>query len=99
MKKTSVHHLTNKGVFTEETCNLVCLLFQAGFSASCINEFITAVLKTAGITMVGSISHTSIAQVIREGYFAAQIQLGHEMKMAESMTFSADGTGHQSVST
>ena len=64
MQKTSVHHLTNKGVFTEETCNLVCLLFQAGCSASHINEIITAVLKTAGITMVGSISCTSIAQII-----------------------------------
>ena len=97
MQKTSVHHLTNKGVFTEETRNLVRLLFQAGCSASHINEIITAVLKTAGITMVGSISRTSIARIIREGYFAAQIQLGHEMKMAESMTFSADGTGHQSI--
>ena len=44
--------------------------------------------------MVGSISCTSVAQIIREGYFAAQIQLGHEMKMAESMTVSADGTDH-----
>ena len=47
--------------------------------------------------MIGSISCTSIAQIIREGYFAAQIQLGHEMKMAESMIFSADGTGHRSI--
>ena len=44
--------------------------------------------------MVGSISCTSVAQIIREGYFAAQIQLGHEMKMVESMTVSADGTDH-----
>jgi len=47
--------------------------------------------------MVGSISRTSVSRIIREGYFAAQIQLGHEMKMAESMTFSADGTGHRSI--
>ena len=51
----------------------------------------------ADITVVGSISHTSVAQIIREGYFAAQIQLGHKMKMAETMIFSADGTGHQSI--
>ena len=44
--------------------------------------------------MVGNISRTSIARIIREGYFAAQIQLQHEMKMAKTMTFSADGTGH-----
>jgi len=28
---------------------------------------------------------------------AAQIQLGHEMKNAKSMTFSADGTSHRSI--
>ena len=47
--------------------------------------------------MVGNISRTSVARIIWEGYFAAQIQLGHEMKMAETMTFSADGTGHRSI--
>ena len=97
VQQKSVHHLTNKGVFTQETRNLVRLLSQAGCSASRINEIITAVLNTAGITMAGSISRTSVARIIREGYFAAQIQLGHEMKIAESMTFSADGTGHRSV--
>jgi len=97
IQQKSVHHLANKGVFTEETRNLVRLLSQSGCSANCINEIITAVLKTAGITMVGSISRTSIARIIREGYFAAQIQLGHEMKIAEAMTFSADGTGHRSI--
>ncbi len=47
--------------------------------------------------MVGSISRTSVTRIIQEGYFVAQIQLGHEMKMAETMTFSADGTGHRSI--
>ena len=97
VQQKSVYHLMNKGVFTEETRNLVRLLSQAGCSASRINEIITAVLKTAGITMAGNISRTSVSRIIREGYFAAQIQLGHEMKMAESMTFSADGTGHRSI--
>src|SRR6266511_4319477 len=87
----------HKGVFTEETRNLVRLLSQSGCSATRINEIISAVINTAGITLVGSISHTSVAQIIQEGYFAAQIQLGHEMKMAESMTVSADGTGHRSI--
>jgi hypothetical protein len=87
----------NKGVFTEETCNIVRLLVKAGCSRNYINEVITAVLHSAGITSVGSISHTSVARILREGYFAAQIQLGYEMKNARSMTFSADGTGHRSI--
>ena len=64
VQKKSVHHLTNKGVFTQDTCNLVHLLFQAGCSASHISEIINAVLKTAGITMVGSISCTSVSRII-----------------------------------
>jgi hypothetical protein len=97
IQKKSVHHLSHKGVFTQKTRNLVCFLSQSGCSANRINEIITAVLNTAGITVVGSISRPSVARIIREGYFAAQIQLGHEMKMAETMTFSADGTGHRSI--
>ena len=97
IQQKSVYHLLHKGVFTQQTRNLVRFLFQSGCSANHINEIITTVLKTAGITVVGSISHTSVARIIREGYFAAQIQLGHEMKMAETMTFSADGTGHRSI--
>jgi hypothetical protein len=97
IQQKSVHHLSHKGVFTQKTRNLVRFLSQSGCSANRINNIINAVLKTAGITMVGSISRTSVARIIREGYFAAQIQLGHEMKMAETMTFSADGTGHRSI--
>ncbi len=89
--------MSHKGVFTQKTRNLVHFLSQSGCSANRINEIITAVLKTAGITVVGSISRPSVTRIIREGYFASQIQLGHEMKMAETMTFSADGTGHRSI--
>ena len=97
IQQKSVHRLSHKGIFTQETRNLVRLLSQSGCSASRINEIISAVLNTVGVTMVGIISRRSVARIIREGYFAAQIQLGHEMKMAESMTFSADETGHRSI--
>jgi hypothetical protein len=97
IQQKSVHHLSHKGIFTQETRNLVRLLSQSGCSASRINEIISAVLNTVDITMVRSISCRSVARIIQEGYFAAQIQLGHEMKMADSMTFSADGTGHRSI--
>ena len=97
VQKKSIHHLSHKGVFTQKTCNLVHFLSKSGCSANRINEIITAVLNAAGIAVVGSISQPSVTRIIREGYFAAQIQLGHEMKMAETMTFSADGTGHRSI--
>lgn len=93
----SVHNLKEKGVFTEETWNIVRLLVKAGCSRNYIHEVISTILASAGIKTVGGISRPSVARILREGYFAAQIQLGHEMKNAESMTFSADGTGHRSI--
>ncbi|KAF8804555.1 hypothetical protein BYT27DRAFT_7259036 [Phlegmacium glaucopus] len=95
--KTLFHHLMCKGVFTEETHNVVHLLVKAGCSHKYINKIISAVLKSAGITTVGTISRPSISQILREGFFAAQIQLGYEIKGAERMTFSADGTSHHSI--
>ena len=71
IQQKSVHHLANKGVFTEDTRNLVRLLSQAGCSANHISKIITAALKTAVITTVGSISCTSVSRIIQDGYFAA----------------------------
>ena len=93
-KEISTHHLMNKGVFTEETRNVVGLLVRAGYSRKYVNEVISSVLQSAGIIPVGALSDTTVASVVREGYFAAQIQLGYEMENTKSMTFSADGTGH-----
>jgi hypothetical protein len=97
LKQRSVHQLMHKGVFTEETRNVVRLLVKAGCSRNYISEVISAVLKSAGITTVGTISRPSISRILREGYFAAQIQLGYEMENTRSMTFSADGTSHRSI--
>ncbi|KAF8813366.1 hypothetical protein BYT27DRAFT_7250897, partial [Phlegmacium glaucopus] len=97
LKEKSVHHLMDKGVFTEETRNVVRLLVKAGCSRKYINQVIFAVLHSAGIETVGTISCPSIARILREGYFAAKIQLGYEMKNTKSMTFSADGTSHRSI--
>jgi len=50
-----------KGCFTKETRNVVHLLVKAGCSQNLIGEVISAVLKSAGITGVGSISCTSVS--------------------------------------
>ena len=97
LNQRSVHQLMHKGVFTEETRNVVRLLVKAGCSRNYISEVISAVLKSAGITTVGTISRPSIARILHEGYFAAQIQLGYEMENTRSMIFSADGTSHRSI--
>ena len=77
-KEISTHHLMNKGVFTEETQNVVWLLVKAGYSRKYVNEVISSVLQSAGITPVGAISHTTVTHVVHEGYFAVQIQLSYE---------------------
>jgi hypothetical protein len=97
LNQRSVHKLMHKGVFTEETRNVVRLLVKAGCSRNYISEVISAVLKSAGITTVSTISRPTISRILREGYFAAQIQLGYEMENARSMTISADGTSHRSI--
>jgi len=97
LNQRSVHQLRHKGVFTEETRNVVRLLVKAGCSQNHISEVISAVLKSADITIIGTISHPSISRILHKGYFAAQIQLGYEMNNAKSMTFSADGTSHRSI--
>ena len=58
---------------------------------------ISSVLQSAGITPVGTISSPTVAHIVCEGYFAAQIQLGYKMANIKSMTFSADGTGHHGI--
>jgi hypothetical protein len=60
-------------------------------------DLLKTVLQSAGINPVNSISRTTVARVVHEGYFAAQIQLGYEMANTKSMTFSADGTGHHGI--
>ena len=96
-KEKSMFHLMKKGVFTNETQNLIQILVRAGCSHNYINEVIVAVLKSADVDVVGSISQTSVTHILREGYIAAQIQLGHEMQQTKAMTFSADETSHRSI--
>jgi hypothetical protein len=50
---------------------------------------IEAVLAAAGIKAVGRLSARTISRIIKEGYIAACIQLGYEMKVAEAITLSA----------
>jgi len=96
-EEMSTHHLMNKGIYTEETQNVVRLLVKAGCSRKFVGEVLSVTLQSAGITTVGTISPTTVAHIVREGYFAAQIQLGYEMANTKSMTFSADGTGHRGI--
>ena len=73
IQEHSVHRLMSKGVFTEETRNIVCLLVRAGCSRNYVNQVIHEVLKSAGIQTIGKISRPSVSHIIQEGFYAAQI--------------------------
>jgi uncharacterized protein (UPF0333 family) len=83
-KEKTTFYLLNKGVYSQEVRNLVRTLTLAGCSQQHIMDIIKAVLETAGITAVGNISPRTVGRIIREGYYAACVQLGYEMKQADS---------------
>ena len=57
---------------------------QAGCSRPYVDLVIHEVFKTAGISVHGHVSRRTVSRVVLEGYFAAQMQLGHEMQQAKS---------------
>ncbi len=95
--KAKYHHLMHKGVYAESTHQLVRFLVKAGCTRDKIASVIHEVLKIANVQAVGKISQRSVSRMIIEGFFASQMQLGHEMQKANSLTLSADGTTHRDV--
>src|SRR6266550_5602572 len=95
--KAKYHHLMHKGVYAESTRQLVQFLVKAGCTRDKIASVIHEVLKIANVQAVGKISQRSVSRMIIEGFFASQMQLGHEMQKANSLTLSADGTTHRDV--
>jgi len=83
-KEKTTFYLLHKGVYSQEVRNLVRTLIHAGCSQEHIMNIIKAVLETAGITAVGNISSRTVGRIIREGYYAACIQLGYEINQANS---------------
>jgi len=96
-KERTTFYLLQKGVFSQETRNLVRVLVQANVSYKNIMHVIESVLATAGITAVGCISPRSVSRIVKEGYIAACIQLGYEMQVTEALTLSSDGTAHKNL--
>jgi len=76
---------------TQEIQNLIHLLVKAGCSKEHISTVITAILKSAGIMVKGSIRHQTVSSILMEGYVTSQIQLGFEMAEAETLMGSGDG--------
>ena len=60
-KERTTFYLLQKGVFSQETRNLVHVLVQANVSYKNIMHVIESVLATAGITAVGCISPWSVS--------------------------------------
>ena len=61
LKQKSTHRLLKKGVYTEDTRNLIRFLVNAGCSKDYVGQVIAAVLKSAGITAVGALSRRTVS--------------------------------------
>ncbi|KJA18866.1 hypothetical protein HYPSUDRAFT_69639 [Hypholoma sublateritium FD-334 SS-4] len=96
-EKQWTHNLMNKGVYTEKTRSISHLLVKAGCSRNYVNVVIQTILESAGIKTIGTMSPTSVGRFIREGHFSSQVQLGHELRNAETVTLSGDGTSHKAI--
>ena len=96
-KERTTFYLLQKGVFSQETQNLVRVLVQANVSYKNITHVIESVLAAAGITAVGRISPWSVSRIVKERYIAACIHLGYEMQVTEALTLSSDGTAHKNL--
>ena len=86
-KDSTTFYLLKKGVYSEEVRNLVRTLTHAGCSQEHIMNIIKAVLETAGITAVGHLSSRTVGRIIREGYYAACVQLGYEINQTDSKNY------------
>jgi hypothetical protein len=82
-QERSVHSLLSKGVYSEDTRNLVRLLVQAGCVRGRVSEVIHAVFQVAGVTVRGNISRRTVSRIVLEGYFAAVLQIAFEMDQAD----------------
>ena len=85
LKEKSIYRLIHKGTYIEETQYMVWLLVQSGCSQDSVNKMIYAVLRMAGVSVIGKISRRSVSRFIREGFYAAQVQLGYEMDKATNV--------------
>ena len=83
LKQKSIHKLLKKGVYTEDTRNLIRFLVNAGCSKEYVGQVIAAVLKSAGITAIGTLSRRTVSRVLVEGWVASQIQTGFELLESE----------------
>ena len=72
-------------------------MVRAGCTGDKVSSVVHEVLNIANIQAVGKISHRSVSRIVMEGFFGTQMQLGHEMKSANSLTLSGDATIHWDI--
>ncbi|KII95110.1 hypothetical protein PLICRDRAFT_69546, partial [Plicaturopsis crispa FD-325 SS-3] len=89
--------LTHKGGYTPCVRSLARKLVKAGCSQEHVGPTIASIASMLGISVKGRISRRTVGRALREGGIASKIQLGHEVKNADSFTVSTDGTSHKSL--
>ncbi|TFK79123.1 hypothetical protein K466DRAFT_506106 [Polyporus arcularius HHB13444] len=96
--KGAVHRATTftlkeQGIISEDSRDLVHSLTSAGVPRDKIPETISTVVKAAGLTVKGSMSTRSVGRINLEGGILSDLQTMEDMKDADGITLSSDGTG------
>ncbi|KAL1939556.1 hypothetical protein VTO73DRAFT_9867 [Trametes versicolor] len=89
--------LKTKGVIASPVWDLIRDLVALGLKVSQIKGTISAVARTAGTPVKGSLSERSVGRIVLEGGVYAKLQIAEDVMHASSVTASSDGTTHQSI--
>ncbi|RDX46785.1 hypothetical protein OH76DRAFT_1442708 [Lentinus brumalis] len=90
-------NLKEHGLVPEPVRALVRDLVELGLKVNQINGAISAVAQATGTAVAGSLSARSIGRFVREGGVAAAMQIVDEIRTAQSLTISGDGTTNKHV--
>ncbi|EJF56359.1 hypothetical protein DICSQDRAFT_71664 [Dichomitus squalens LYAD-421 SS1] len=89
--------LKERGVVSESVRMLVRDLMSLGIHTKQIKEAIIRIAATAGITVEGDISERTELRIMGEGKLLSECQIVDEIKKADSLTLSSNGTHHRHI--
>ena len=87
-EKAKTIHLSENGMFSELSREMVRELVQSGVPVGRIDDAIQAVSTGLGVAVSDSISRRSAARIVLEGGIASKIQIGHEIDNSKGLCIS-----------
>ncbi|KAI0738461.1 hypothetical protein C8Q80DRAFT_1113708 [Daedaleopsis nitida] len=89
--------LKKHGIITSAARATVRELVALGVPVKKVNRVLAVLARLTGVTVIGSIDGRSVRRIVLEGGIAARIQLVEEIRDADGITLSGDGTSHRKI--